>query len=46
MKSILVEETDAFNVSAGNIIRDSFVKTELPPFRPPDFTTNIQAFDA
>ena len=31
MNSILLEAWDAFRVSAGNIIREIFVKTKLPP---------------
>ena len=45
MNSVLVEARDAFKVSAGNIIRDRFVKTKLPPLSPPDLTTNTQACD-
>ena len=30
-------------MSAGNIIRDSFVKTKLPSLVPNDLTTNTQA---
>ena len=43
MNFVLVESWDAFNVSAGNIIRDVFVKKSIPPLRPPGITTNIQA---
>ena len=31
MKSVLVEAWDAFKMSAGNKIRESFAKTKLPP---------------
>ena len=31
MNYVLVEAWDAFNISAGNIIRDRFAKTKLPP---------------
>ena len=31
MNSILVEAWDSFKISSGNIIRDSFAKTKLPP---------------
>ena len=31
---------DTFKVSAGKIIRDSFLKTKLPPLRPPHSTTS------
>ena len=43
MNSVLVESWDPFNMSAGNIIRDSFAKTKLPPLSPPNLTANIQA---
>ena len=43
MNSVLVESWDAFKMSAGNIIRDSFAKTKLPPLRPNNLTTNTQA---
>ena len=43
MNSILVEAWDTFKVSAGNIIRDRFAKTNLPPLSPTNLTTNIQA---
>ena len=38
MNSVLVEAWDAFNISAGNIIRDRFTKTKLSPFSPTDLT--------
>ena len=31
MKSVLVEAWDVFKVSAGNIIRENFAKSMLPP---------------
>ena len=43
MNPILVETWDNFKVSAGNIIRDSFVQTNLPLFIPTDITKNNQA---
>ena len=43
IKSILVESRYTFKVSAGNIIRDRFLKKIYPPLRPPDLTTNNQA---
>ena len=43
MNFVLVEAWDAFKMSAGNIIRDSFAKTNLPPLSPPNLTTNNQA---
>ena len=43
MSSILVESWDAFKMSAGNITRDSFSKTNLLPLMPPNLTTNTQA---
>ena len=46
MNSILVEAWDAFKVSTSNIIRDRFVKINLPPLILSDFTTNSQACDA
>ena len=46
MNSVLVISWDNFKVSAGNIIKDSFGKTKLPPFRPPNLTTNTQICDA
>ena len=42
MNFVLVESWDAFKMSAGNIIRDSFAKPKAPPFIPTDLTTNIQ----
>ena len=46
INSILVEAWDAFKVSSGKTIRDSFVKTNPPTLILPDLTTNTQAFDA
>ena len=46
MKSVFVEAWDTFKVSDGNIIRDRFVKTKLPPLIPTKITTNTQACDA
>ena len=43
MKSILVEAWDDFKVSSVKVIRDSFLKTKLPPLRPPNLTKNTQA---
>ena len=43
MNSVLFEAWDAFKVSAGNVIRDSFEKIMLLPIQPPDIATNIQA---
>ena len=43
MNYLLIEAWDAFKMSDGNIIMDSFVKTNLPPLRPTDLTTNTQA---
>ena len=43
VNSILVETWEAFTVSAGNIIRDSFAKTRLLLLRPPNMITNTQA---
>ena len=43
MNSILVEAWDTFEVSAGNIIREIFVKTKLLFLSPPNLTTNTQA---
>ena len=43
MNSVLVEEWNAFNMSVGNIIRESFSKTKIPPLSPPNLTTNTQA---
>ena len=40
MNSVLVETWEAFTVSAGNTIRDSFCKTRLPPLCPPNMITN------
>ena len=43
MNSVLVEAWDAFKVSYGNIIVDSFAKTHLLPLSPPNMITNTQA---
>ena len=43
MNSVLVETWEAFTVSAGNIIVDSFAKTRLLPLSPPNMITNTQA---
>ena len=43
---VLVESWDAFKASSSNIIRYSCVKTMIPPFSPPNLTTNTQACDA
>ena len=40
---VLSDAWDSFNISAGNIIRDSFVKTKLPPLIPNNLTKNTQA---
>ena len=44
MNSILVESWDSFKVSAGKVIMGSFAKTNILPLRPPELTTNTQAF--
>ena len=46
MNSIFVEALYAFKVSYGNIIRDRFVKTKLPPLSFTELTTNTQAYSA
>ena len=46
MKSILVVAWDAFNMSAGKFIRDSFEKTKLHPLSPPNLTMNTQTCSA
>ena len=46
INSILVEAWYAFKVSAGNIIRDRFVKTKLLLFIPTDLTMNTQTLSA
>ena len=46
MNSVLVEAWDAFKVSYGNIIVDSFAKTHLTPLSPPNMITNTQAMVA
>ena len=43
MNSILVQARDAFKVYSGNIIRDRFVKTNLPTLSTTNLTTNTQA---
>ena len=43
MNSVLVESRDAFKVSTGKIVRDSFMKTKLLPLSPLGLTTNTQA---
>ena len=43
MNYVTVEAWEAFTVSSGNIIRDSFAKTNLPPLSPPNMITNTQA---
>ena len=39
-----MEAWDAFKVSAGKVIRDSFAKRKLPPLIPTELTTNNQAY--
>ena len=46
MNSVMVEAWDAFKVSSGNIIVDSFTKTHLLPLSPPNMITNTQAMVA
>ena len=43
MNSVLVEAWDAFKVSYGNSIVDSFNKNHLLPLSPPNMLTNTQA---
>ena len=43
MNYVLVETWEAFKVSSGNIIRDSFTKTHLIPLIPPNMITNTHA---
>ena len=43
MKSVLVEKLDAFKMSDGNTIRDSFSKTKLLSLSPTNLKTNNQA---
>ena len=43
MNSVLAEAWEAFKVSSGNIIVDSFTKTHLLPLSPPNMPTNTQA---
>ena len=45
MNSVSVEACDSFKVFARNIVREIFLKTNLHPLRPPDFTTNTKAWD-
>ena len=42
MNSVLVETWEALAVSSGNIIRDNFAKTQLPPLTPNNTKTNTQ----
>ena len=44
--SVLFEAWDAFNMSAGTIIRDSFEKTKLLSPRHNNLTTNSQVYAA
>ena len=46
MNSVLVESWDAFKVSSGKIIVDSFAKTHTPPLIPPNMIKNTQAMVA
>ena len=46
INSVLVETWEAFTVSAGKIIMDSFNETYLLPLSPPNMITNTQAFVA
>ena len=46
MNSVLVEAWDAFEVSSGNIILDSFAKTHLLSLSQPNMITNTQAMVA
>ena len=46
MTSVLVEAWDAFKVSYGNIIVESFTNNHLPPLSPPNMITNTQAMVA
>ena len=46
MNSVLVETWEAFKVSYGNIIVDSFAKTHLLPLSPPNMIKNTQAMVA
>ena len=43
MKSFLVETWEAFIVSSGKNIRDSFAKTRITPLSPPNTKNNTQA---
>ena len=43
MNSVLVEIWEFFTVSAGNIVREIFAKTNLLPLMPPNMITNTQA---
>ena len=43
MNSIQVETWEAFTVSAGNIVRDRFSKTHIPPLSPTITKSNTQA---
>ena len=42
MKYLVIKAYGAFKIPAGNIIWDIFVKTKLPPLRPPILTINTQ----
>ena len=46
MNSVLVEAWDAFKVSSGNIIVDSFPKTRILPLIPPNMITNTHSMVA
>ena len=46
MNAVLVESWGDFKVSSGNIIVDSFAKTNLLPLSPPSMTTNTQGMVA
>ena len=46
MNDVPVEAWDAFKVTSGNIIVDSFAKTHLLPLSPPNIITNTQAMVA
>ena len=43
MKSVLIESWDTFKVSAGNIVKGNFAKTNLLPLISTDLTTNNQS---
>ena len=44
MSSVLFETGEAFTVTAGNIIRDSFAKTHQIPLIPPNMIKNKQEY--